>query len=56
MKRVFTESVDAIKKETQMYSAAVGLPGLIPIQVCVFYLFYLIDCLFFCLSLYYLVV
>lgn len=32
MKRVFTESVDAIKKETQMYSAAVGLPGLIPIQ------------------------
>ncbi|KAL3803871.1 hypothetical protein HJC23_004033 [Cyclotella cryptica] len=31
-KRVFTESVDAIKKETQMYSAAVGLPGLIPIQ------------------------
>lgn len=32
VKRVFTESVDAIKKETQMYSAAVGLPGLIPIQ------------------------
>lgn len=30
--RVFTESVDAIKMETQMYSAAVGLPGLIPIQ------------------------
>jgi len=32
VKRVFTESVDAIKKETQMYSAAVGLPGLIPLQ------------------------
>jgi len=32
VKRVFTESVNAIKKETQMYSAAVGLPGLIPIQ------------------------
>eukprot|EP00581_Thalassiosira_minuscula_P016909 CAMPEP_0183711960 /NCGR_PEP_ID=MMETSP0737-20130205/7272_1 /TAXON_ID=385413 /ORGANISM="Thalassiosira miniscula, Strain CCMP1093" /LENGTH=315 /DNA_ID=CAMNT_0025940533 /DNA_START=776 /DNA_END=1720 /DNA_ORIENTATION=+ len=32
VKRVFTESVAAIKKETQMYSAAVGLPGLIPIQ------------------------
>lgn len=32
VKRVFTESVDAIKKETKMYSAAVGLPGLIPIQ------------------------
>eukprot|EP00970_Alexandrium_tamarense_P000461 scaffold61_cov205-Alexandrium_tamarense.AAC.15 len=32
VRRVFTESVDAIKKETQMYSAAVGLPGLIPIQ------------------------
>ena len=32
VKRVFTESVDAIKMETQMYSAAVGLPGLIPIQ------------------------
>ena len=32
VKRVFTESVDAIKKETQMYSAAIGLPGLIPIQ------------------------
>jgi len=32
VKRVFTESVDAIKKETQMYSAAVGVPGLIPIQ------------------------
>lgn len=32
VKRVFTESVDAIKKETQLYSAAVGLPGLIPIQ------------------------
>lgn len=32
MRRVFTESVDAIKMETQMYSAAVGLPGLIPIQ------------------------
>lgn len=32
VKRVFTESVEAIKKETQMYSAAVGLPGLIPIQ------------------------
>mmetsp|Transcript_38112 Transcript_38112/g.68705 ORF Transcript_38112/g.68705 Transcript_38112/m.68705 type:complete len:631 (-) Transcript_38112:2565-4457(-) len=32
VKRVFTESVDALKKETQMYSAAVGLPGLIPIQ------------------------
>ena len=32
MKRVFTESVDAIKAESQMYSAAVGLPGLIPIQ------------------------
>lgn len=32
VKRVFSESVDAIKKETQMYSAAVGLPGLIPIQ------------------------
>jgi len=30
--RVFTESVDAIKRETKMYSAAVGLPGLIPIQ------------------------
>lgn len=29
---MFTESVEAIKKETQMYSAAVGLPGLIPIQ------------------------
>lgn len=32
IRRVFTESVDAIKKETQMYSAAIGLPGLIPIQ------------------------
>ena len=32
IRRVFTESVDAIKKETKMYSAAVGLPGLIPIQ------------------------
>jgi len=32
IRRVFSESVDAIKKETQMYSAAVGLPGLIPIQ------------------------
>ena len=32
VRRVFTESVDAIKMETQMYSAAVGLPGLIPIQ------------------------
>ncbi len=32
VKRVFTESVDAIKRETQMYSAAIGLPGLIPIQ------------------------
>lgn len=32
VRRVFTESVDAIKLETQMYSAAVGLPGLIPIQ------------------------
>lgn len=32
VRRVFTESVDAIKKETQMYSAAIGLPGLIPIQ------------------------
>lgn len=32
VRRVFAESVDAIKKETQMYSAAVGLPGLIPIQ------------------------
>ena len=32
VKRVFTESVDAVKKETKMYSAAVGLPGLIPIQ------------------------
>jgi hypothetical protein len=32
VRRVFSESVDAIKKETQMYSAAVGVPGLIPIQ------------------------
>ena len=32
VRRVFSESVEAIKKETQMYSAAVGLPGLIPIQ------------------------
>ncbi|KAK1741515.1 synaptotagmin-related protein [Skeletonema marinoi] len=32
VKRVFTESVDALKKESQMYSAAVGVPGLIPIQ------------------------
>lgn len=32
VKRVFTESVNAIRKETEMYSAAVGLPGLIPLQ------------------------
>ena len=32
VRRVFSESVDAIKKETQMYSATVGVPGLIPIK------------------------
>ena len=32
VRRVFSESVDAIKKESEMYSAAIGLPGLIPIQ------------------------
>ena len=32
VRRVFSESVEAIKKESEMYSAAIGLPGLIPIQ------------------------